>query len=328
MPNVYASDHYMAVARKIASINKIHDFGECNKFYDGATFQIVPRTKAGYLIPVVSQFEIYNDDDFSSTYIIKARFEIEETKNSYVYVIQTNEKMEIELISSSCINLGLSMELLKKYKVSILNLIRNNDYESSSLEIRHIEESISMFKSDFKCVWIAPEEIYDQKGDTDVLEGDDLTEKIANSPNKKSLILSLTSIKFDKSRKKNNGYIFKLHEKKEINRLSMETNVTFKSNKHFIFNMGDLNYIKVEIVDHSYLNDDDKYRLLGIQNKMTEINLAVDKVKKFANKKKKHKKEVLLSKENNDGVFITKDKLNEMQNSNSEVILKFLGENI
>ena len=65
MPNIYIQDHNMVVAKKIAYVNKNHDFGELNRYTDGRALQIAPRTKSGYLVPVSSSFEVYNDDDFS-----------------------------------------------------------------------------------------------------------------------------------------------------------------------------------------------------------------------------------------------------------------------
>ena len=88
-------------------------------------FLLIPKTKAGYLYPVNCMFDIYNDDDFANTFIIRTDFGIRDAKMNYSYYIVTRPDFSIDSISSSTINLGFTLEMLKKYVINIKDLIIN-----------------------------------------------------------------------------------------------------------------------------------------------------------------------------------------------------------
>ena len=80
----------------------------------------------GYLVPFNAKFTVFDDNDFSNSYVIKAYLEPRDAKSIYAYYILTKDDFSIDNISSSAINLGLTMDLLKKYVIKLNILIRNN----------------------------------------------------------------------------------------------------------------------------------------------------------------------------------------------------------
>jgi len=89
---------------------------------------IIVKNRMGYIFPIYFSFKILNDNDYLDSFLIKFKFENKEPKSEYAYFILTNTENVIENISSSAINLGLSLDLLKKYIIKIDILLRiDND---------------------------------------------------------------------------------------------------------------------------------------------------------------------------------------------------------
>jgi len=53
----------------------------------------------GYILPYIFKLIIYDDNDFSNTYIIKFKLEPKENKNVYPYYILTKNYFTISCIS-------------------------------------------------------------------------------------------------------------------------------------------------------------------------------------------------------------------------------------
>ena len=75
---------------------------------------IVAKSKMSYLIPLNSKFTIYEDNDFSNSFIIKAQIEAKDPKSIYAYYVLTKPDFSVDTISSSAVYLGLLMDLLNK----------------------------------------------------------------------------------------------------------------------------------------------------------------------------------------------------------------------
>ena len=56
---------------------------EFNKGTDNNEILLLPKNKMGYILPFICKFTIYDDNDFSNSYIIKAKLEPKENKSLY-----------------------------------------------------------------------------------------------------------------------------------------------------------------------------------------------------------------------------------------------------
>ena len=68
-----------------------------------------------------------DDNDYSDSFLVKIKMKTKESKSEYDYYLLANADLTIENISSSAINLGLTLDLLKKYVVKIDILIRTEN---------------------------------------------------------------------------------------------------------------------------------------------------------------------------------------------------------
>ena len=85
---------------------------------------ILIKNKMGYINPFFVKISLCEDNDFSDSFLIRLKLDTVDTKSMYAYYILAKTDFSIESISSSAINLGLSMDLLKKYVVKLNVLIR------------------------------------------------------------------------------------------------------------------------------------------------------------------------------------------------------------
>ena len=71
---------------------------------------IVVKNRMGYIFPLFASFRLLDDNDYSDSILVKIKMENKELKSEYAYFILTNPDFTIENISSSAINLGLSLD--------------------------------------------------------------------------------------------------------------------------------------------------------------------------------------------------------------------------
>ena len=150
MPLVCQQDHAKMLGKRLKKLRTLMTDGQIDnmKSRSKRQFLILPKNKAGYLVPVFAKYTIVNDDDFSNTFIIKTNMEIKDPKIMYSYYIMTRADFTIDSITSSAINLGLTMELLKKHMINLDKLIlckENYDFYS--------------FENDYKLFIEEPQEI-------------------------------------------------------------------------------------------------------------------------------------------------------------------------
>ena len=138
---------------------------------------ILLRNKVGYLLPMNSKFTIYDDSDYSNTYIIKGKMEPTDSKSVYAYYILTKPDFTIDSISSSALNLGLSMDLLKKYLVKMSILIRTKEDEPINL----FETYMEFEDEPRQVIWVYPHIIY-PKDNSQRIQENNLQDLIAQSP--------------------------------------------------------------------------------------------------------------------------------------------------
>ena len=127
MPFICQIEHANMLSDRLKKLRQLMQDNQNDDLKDRAktNFLLIPKTKAGYAYPVNCFFDIYNDDDFANTFIIRTDFTIRDAKMNYCYYIITRPDFSIDSISSSSINLGFTLEMLKKYVINMKDLIIN-----------------------------------------------------------------------------------------------------------------------------------------------------------------------------------------------------------
>ena len=280
---------------------------------------ILLRNKVGYLIPMNSNFTIYDDSDYSNTYIIKGKMEPKDSKSVYAYYILTRPDFVIDSISSSALNLGLSMDLLKKYLVKMNILVRSKDDDSINFFERYQE-----FEDEPKqIIWVYPHVIY-PKDNNNQRNKEIIIQDLINHSPKGRFYLQVN--KFQYSKDKIIGFSFKITEiynKKEKNNINYDNYIP-KTKQEVMFDLLNLNYIRTILVKQKT-----GLRNLREQNDENESNKKSTLSNKKKNKKSKKEgangsDEESSEEENKKEVALTKEKILELQASDSNYIKNFI----
>ena len=277
---------------------------------------ILIKNKMGYLVPLNAKFSIFDDTDFTNSFIIKAELKASDIKSNYSYYILTNPEFNIEGISSSSIHLGLTMDLLKKYVIKLNILIRTAKDNNLNL----FDEYKYYTVEQKKIIWVYPEVIY-PKNDEMKNKNKSIQDLIKIS-NKNKFYLQIFEMKFKEDQII--GFVFKFSEIKKMNKdkiSSKELKPPFKN--EIIFDLLSLHYIRTVIVKEKsgFRNlrekeDDNKNEELA-SNKVSE--------RKKRKKKRENKKEEESSSDDEKVEFIlTKDKILELQTKDSFGIKSFI----
>ena len=163
------------------------------------------KNRMGEIYPLFECFSISNNNDYSDSFLIKSKLETKENKTEYAYYILTNTEFTIENISSSAINLGLTIDLLKKYYVKMDKLLRTDDDRSLN-----IFENCNEYEEEAKEItWVFPHIIYPKDNNKQPKE-DEIEDLIERSP-KKGYNLQIKEIKYNEN--ESIGFAFKFTEK-------------------------------------------------------------------------------------------------------------------
>jgi len=163
----------------------------------------------GYLVPINAKFSIFDDTDFTNSFIIKAQLEASDIKSNYSYYILANPEFNIEGISSSAIHLGLTMDLLKKYVIKLNILIRTNKDNNLNL----FDEYKDYTMEQKKIIWVYPEVIYPKNNE--MKNKDKPIQDLIKISNKNKFYLQIFEMKYKEDQII--GFVFKFSEiKKKI----------------------------------------------------------------------------------------------------------------
>ena len=276
---------------------------------------ILIKTKMGYLIPFNVRYILYDNNDFSNNFLIKAKLESSDVKSLYAYYLLTKPDFCLEMISSSAIHLGLSLDLLKKYVIKLNVLIRTNNDENLNLYDKYKE-----FKDEaVKITWVEPELIY-PKNDLSKLKDASIQDLIKKSK-KTKMFLQIFEMKQGDEIK---AFAFKIFEKKSVkNKKEFELKRFIPGIKNqVLFDLLTLNYIRTKIVKEK----------TGFRNlreieddKENQNNITMAKTGKKG-KLKSQDSNILeeLSEDEKEEVVITKEKIFDLQTKDSNGIKSFI----
>ena len=253
MPMLVQMEHAKMLGGRLKAMRIMMNSNKENlKLREKKQIFLLMKNKVGYLTAVNARFGIYNDDDFSNTFIIKTKLELKDPKVVYAYYIFTKSDFTIDSISSSAINLGLTMDLLKKHLINLNNLIRSNDNETINI-IEHVQE---LEEESQPMTWVYPDLIY-PKTDMNNNNAEMDMDKMITDSKKKKLMLSVSTFKF--YGEEAFGYCFKFTECENSNcgntgnGLRNENGFDMNgfsdfSQKLMLYDIGRMNYVRAEIV--------------------------------------------------------------------------------
>ena len=319
MPEIFKSGHSYMLSNKIKQMNQRHK-SDRNSYRenDKKNIFITTKSKMGYIIPLQAKNLIYEDTDFTNSFIIKTYLEAKDTKSTYGYYILTKNDFTICNISSSSIHLGLTMDILNKYVIDIELLIKDKNLENIDFigKLNEYEEELK------EVIWIFPNLIYPKDKISNEIKEEDIPELIRTSP-KKKIFIQIYPMKFGESDIL--GYVFRIVDsasKKKNSEINLES-VIPNSNKEILFDLLNLNYIRTEIV---------KEKKIGSRNLREKEDYNDTKINK-SNKNKKttnisNMEEILDSseEEKNIKVELTKEKLMELQTKDCKEIENFINQ--
>ena len=214
MPFICQSEHASMLSDRLKKLRQLmlENHNEDLKDRSKTTFILLPKTKAGYLYPINCAFDIYNDEDFANTFIIRTNFTIKDAKINYCYYICTRPDFSIDSISSSAINLGFTLEILKKYVINMKELLINTKGET--IDFR---ESLKEYTEPKEVYFLGVEKFIGKKAKTMKKDEDEekkYTETELTKLYKIKMLLNITEIKFRQNEPL--GYLFVLNEEKSL----------------------------------------------------------------------------------------------------------------
>ena len=262
MPHLFETDHFNTISSKIKQVRLSYNSPkDIYKNIDKKKIFLLAKSKAGFLIPIQAIFTLYNDDDFSNNFIIRGDFELKDTKSMYAYYILTNPELTIEYISSSCLSIGLSMEIVKKFGIKIYHLIRNLD-----LNFIDFLETYTEYEEEPKKInWVNPDILY-PKSDNNSNNNFNISslneEKILhtlknfNITSKREIkekLLQVNKMKFGEDIVV--GYCFRISgfNNKRQNYDLIENKVKIDNKNLFLYDIINLNFMRTKIVEHKIL---------------------------------------------------------------------------
>ena len=102
MPSIFIDGHQKKVEEFIKTMHfrKNSEKDSFRGVEKKKTFILI-KNKMGYLVPLNAKFSIFDDTDFTNSFIIKTQLEASDIKSNYSYYILANPEFNIEGISSS-----------------------------------------------------------------------------------------------------------------------------------------------------------------------------------------------------------------------------------
>ena len=316
MPSIFVDGHDKIVEEYIKMIH-LQKKPENESGYGNEkkkTFILI-KNKIGYLVPFNSKYSIFNNNDFSNSFLIKANLEVADAKSIYAYYILAKPDFSIECISSSSIHLGLTLDLLKKYIIKLNILVRTNKDKKINL----FEKYNEYLEEPKKVIWVYPDIIYPKN---DKMKNDNKEiEELVKVSKKKILNLQIIEKKYKEG--EIIGFVFKfieLKNKRDKNEIYKEEFLPNLKNE-VNFDLLNLNYIRTTIV-----KEKTGLRNLRGSEDMQNISQDISRHESIKKKRKKRRDEIYDDsiEEEIEEFKLTKDKIIELQSRNWKGIEEFI----
>jgi hypothetical protein len=324
-PNILIEEHCKFIEESISLLHNGQENQKDISFQENDSNKnaqlIIIKNRMGYISPLMASFKVIDDNDYSDSFLVKIKMENKQAKSEYAYSILTNTDFVIENISSSAINLGLFLDLLKKYVVKMDILVRTDDDNKIMLYEKYNE-----YEEEPKAVtWVFPDIIY-PKDNIQQIKDDEIDGLIEKS-SKKAYNLQISSIRFNEN--ENIAFLFKFTEiplksnKKKINLVKCIP----KAEKNLImFDLYKMHYVRTLVVKIK-----SGFRNLRNEEEIKEkMDFDSIKVKAIKNSRKKRKNSSIeeedssVNSDNNNNILLTKERILELQVHNYIEIRNFI----
>ena len=103
------------------------------KYSFNKTIYSFPIAKNGYMVPLKQTLAVKKDIEIANNYIIKTKFEKIDPKNEFYYHMLVTDELQVTSISSSCIELGLTIDIVNLGLVNVDNIIKFKNNQKFSL---------------------------------------------------------------------------------------------------------------------------------------------------------------------------------------------------
>ena len=283
---------------------------------------IMVKNRMGYVIPLYASYTVSDDNDYSDSFIIKTKMEYKESRSEYAYYALVNTDFVILNISSSAINLGLTLDLLRKYEIRINYLVR-----TQKNKVLNIFEKYNEFEDETKIItWVFPEQIYpkdDSKNKNDKDKEEHIEDYIDIS-RKKKFNLQIKMIKTNEN--EIIAFVFKFTE------ISLKKKNKFLKNDLYIPNC-DKNQVMFDLLNLSYFRSlivEEKTGLRNLRNAEDNVEAEEETISPRKRSQKIKKKLILEEMESSDSDkeinanLLTKEKILELQANNFLEIRNFI----
>ena len=204
---------------------------------------LITKNRMGYVFPLFISFKVLDNNDYSDSFLVKLKMENKEPKTEYGYYILTKPDFSVENISSSAINLGLSLDLLKKYVVKIDILIRT--IHNNSL---NIYDNYNDYEEEpRKVIWVFPNIIYPK--DDSLQNKDEHIDDLIRISRTKKFYMQIKAIKYNPYEVC--GFFFKFTEISEKRKKIINNDIFIPNcDKNLImFDLLKLKYFRSIVVD-------------------------------------------------------------------------------
>ena len=267
MPFICQSEHAGMLSDRLKKLRQLMLDNHNEELKDRAktSFVLFPKTKAGYLYPINCIFDIFNDEDFANTFIIRTNFTIKDAKINYCYYICTRPDFSIDSISSSAINLGFTLEILKKYVINMKDLLIN-----IKGEIIDFKENLKEYAEPKEVYFLGVDKFVGKKTKTiktikkDEDDEKKFTETELNKIYKIKMFLNISEIKFRQNEPL--GYCFVLNEEKsftdekkndeKINLINRNQLIKYDRNL-LLYDVMKFNYVRTNVTEIEEEADDE-----------------------------------------------------------------------
>ena len=325
LPNILVEEHCKYLEECIKSLhneqNSQKDLSYRGNDSNDNLQLVMVKNKMGYIFPLFASFKILDDNDYSNSFLVKAIFESKESKSEYAYYVLTKNDFSVENISSSAINLGLSLDLLKKYVVKIDILIRSLNNEALNLYDCYDDYD----EEPRQITWVFPDVIYPK--DNSMKNKDEDIEDLIKESKTKEFNLQIKAIKYNPY--EISAFSFKF-TKISQRRKKIINNDYFipKSNRNIImYDIYELKYIRTIIVNKKSGNKNLRNEEHG--KEISKGNNEIGESKNDNKKQKRDKDKISEIEEeesynSRDIIRLTKEKILELQGCNSFEIKKFI----
>ena len=122
IPSLFRMNHATMLSKKVSVFNNKNSNSKAITLPTN-NLTLFALSKSKYIIPIKQQFLVKKDQEISNSFVVKSKFDRVGGKNDFSYHILTNSNFVITNISSTCINLGLNIDLIDQQEISLKSIL-------------------------------------------------------------------------------------------------------------------------------------------------------------------------------------------------------------